>query len=180
MAEEKERQTEIGLEMLRHSIVPDELKVRMIRNIIFSGDGNKKFLLIGFPKSPEALKEFEDNCCGITAIVYVPSSDKEMTLNSFSIDSLFAKRNKLIKLPEWNSREFEEKLGNCVEWGMVTGRSLSGKTTVVDMMAKLMNGKIINMTKVAEEVKKSKGTEEEPFEGEVPLSDVEAAVVNMV
>lgn len=110
MTDEKERQTEIGLEMLRHSIVPDELKVRMLRQIIFNGDANlNKFLLVGWPRTPEALKEFEDNCSILTALVYSPGSDQHSkTLNSFSIDSLFAKRNKLKTLRHWDARELDE------------------------------------------------------------------------
>jgi hypothetical protein len=180
MDEEKDRQTEIGLEMLRHSIVPDDLKVRMLRQIIFSGNSTNKFLLLGFPKTPEALKEFEDNCCSITANIYTGGPDQQKNLNNFSIDSLLAKQNRLKPLKQWDARELSEQLGNRTEWGMVTGRSLSGKSTVADMMAKLNRGKIIDMSKTAEEVKKSKGTEEEPFEGEVKLEEVQAALVAMV
>lgn len=36
------------------------------------------------------------------------------------------------------------------------------------------------MTQVAEDLKKTMGTEEEPFEGEVPLADVEAEIMKQV
>jgi len=36
------------------------------------------------------------------------------------------------------------------------------------------------MSDVAEEVKKTLGTEEEPFEGDVPISEVEKAILEKV
>ena len=39
---------------------------------------------------------------------------------------------------------------------------------------------LIDMKAIKEDVKKSMGTEEEPFEGEVPLDQVEKATVEIV
>ena len=39
-------------------------------------------------------------------------------------------------------------------------------------LGNVMNSKIIDMSKIAEECKKKMGTEEEPFEGEVPITKV--------
>jgi hypothetical protein len=55
-------------------------------------------------------------------------------LNSFSIDSLFSKQFRLKTLKEWNARDLQEKLGNRTEWGMISGRVLSGKTEVAKML----------------------------------------------
>lgn len=43
-----------------------------------------------------------------------------------------------------------------------------------------MKTKRVQMAAVAEEVKKTMGTEEEPFEGDVPLAKVEQAVIDLV
>jgi adenylate kinase family enzyme len=51
--DENERKTAIGLEFLSMvsagKIIPAEMIVRMLRRIIYSGDGRKKFILTGFP-----------------------------------------------------------------------------------------------------------------------------------
>lgn len=101
-------------------------------------------------------------------------------MNSFSIDSLFSKQFRLKTLKQWDAREFEEQLGNRTEWGIITGRTYSGKSTVATMLAQLNRGKILNMTQIAEECKKRLGTEDEPFEGEVPLSEVEKDTIAIV
>ena len=49
---------------------------------------------------------------------------------------------------------------------------MTGKTTVAGMIAGLNRGKILNMAVLAEECKKRLGTEDEPFEGDVPLNEV--------
>jgi adenylate kinase family enzyme len=51
--DENERKTSIGLEFLNMvaagKIIPAEMIVRMLRRIIYSGDGRKKFILSSFP-----------------------------------------------------------------------------------------------------------------------------------
>ena len=76
--------------------------------------------------------------------------------------------------------EFQEQLGNRTEWGLVSGRTLSGKSTVAKMFADLTRGKILNMSLIAEECKKKLSTEDEPFEGEVPLEEVEKETIAIV
>lgn len=101
-------------------------------------------------------------------------------LNNFNIDSLFAKDNRLKTLKQWDARELDEQLGFRTEWGMVTGRSLSGKSTIAGIVAQLNHGKIIDMAKIAEKCKDRLGTEDEPFEGDVPLEEVEKDVVDLI
>jgi hypothetical protein len=43
-------------------------------------------------------------------------------------------------------------------------------------MEKTMGFTTINMTKIAEQVKSTLGSEEEPFEGEVPIKEVEKVI----
>lgn len=59
---------------------------------------------------------------------------------------------------------------------MFTGRSFSGKKTVAAELANTIKSKTINMEQIAGELKKTMGTEEEPFEGDVPVDKVEAAI----
>lgn len=55
----------------------------------------------------------------------------------------------------------------------MVGKSLSGKTTLSEVMREKLNFKIIDMKKIQVEIRKKMGTDEEPFEGEVPIASVE-------
>lgn len=97
-----------------------------------------------------------------------------------NIDSLFAKEFRLKTMNEWDASTFEDHLGKKIAWGMITGRSYSGKKTVAAELANAIKSKTVNMEAIANELKKTMGTEEEPFEGDVPLSKVEAAICQLV
>lgn len=43
-------------------IIPAEMIVRMLRKIIYSGDGRNRFILSSFPDIIEQAKEFEKSC----------------------------------------------------------------------------------------------------------------------
>lgn len=81
---------------------------------------------------------------------------------------------------EWDANTFEDHLGNKVAYGLLTGRSYSGKRTVAGELVNTIKSKIINMEQIAGELKKSMGSEEEPFEGEVSVDKVEAAIVKHI
>jgi adenylate kinase family enzyme len=74
--------------------IPVEMIVRMLKRIIYSGDGRTKFILTGFPDIVEQAKEFEKSCASIAAIIYATSQDpiveiKNNNLSLFNIDALF-------------------------------------------------------------------------------------------
>lgn len=81
---------------------------------------------------------------------------------------------------EWDASKFEAALGRKVNWGVVYGREHSGKAELAKALAGLIKGKIINMGKIAEDLKKKLGTEDEPFEGDVPTSKIEEAILETV
>lgn len=96
--DENERKTSIGLEFLNMvaagKIIPAEMIVRMLRKIIYSGNGQDKFILSSFPDIIEQAKEFEKSCSNITAILYLSSEEgrveiKNNNLSLFNIDALF-------------------------------------------------------------------------------------------
>jgi len=187
---ENERKTEFGLEIQQiHNagkLIDEKVIVKMLRNIIYSGqEGRDKFLISGFPGSSEQVKEFETKCANITAIIYTTQEKDELhptvevqknSLISMNIDALFQKQFRLKTLKEWDIRTFEEHLGQKVDWGLVTGRAGAGKTTVAKQIATFTKGKIINMNDIAEVVKGRLGSEDEPFEGDVPAEEVEKDV----
>jgi hypothetical protein len=63
---------------------------------------------------------------------------------------------------------------------LLTGRSYSGKRTVAAELVNTIKSKIVNMEQIAAELKKSMGSEEEPFEGELSVDKVEAAIVKQI
>lgn len=75
--DENERKTSIGLEFLSMvstgKNIPVEMIVRMLKRIIYSGDGRTNFILSGFPDIVEQAKEFEKSCATISAIIYATS-----------------------------------------------------------------------------------------------------------
>jgi hypothetical protein len=160
--------------------------VRMLKKIIYSGQPHiNKFILTSFPDIIEQAKEFELNCSKITAIIYATTDDsiveiKNNNLSLFNIDSLFQKEFRLKTMSEWDYSIFSEKLGNKTEYGVVVGRSLSGKTTLSLYMASKLGYNVIDMKAVTEKVKGKLGTEDEPFEGEVPIAAVEKEVEAMI
>jgi hypothetical protein len=149
----------------------------MLRKIIYSGDGRKKFILSSFPDIIEHAKEFEKSCATITSIIYATSDDpiveiKNNNLTLFNIDALFQKDFKLKTMSSWDEQRFIELTTKKVDFAIVLGDTLSGKTSLCNHMAKHLGHKIIVMKSLEEQVKKRLGTEEEPFEGEVPIVEI--------
>lgn len=83
-------------------------------------------------------------------------------------------------MDQWDFDLFNEKMGNLIEYGIVVGRSLAGKTEICNQMGKCSGYQVIDMKAIADKLKASLGTEEEPFEGEVPLADVEKEVARVL
>jgi len=93
-------------------------------------------------------------------------------LSVSNLDTLFQKNFKLKTMKEWDTNTFASILGNKVDWLLVTGREYSGRGMVVAELASMIRSKVVDMNKIAEETKKKMGTEEEPFEGDVPMAKV--------
>lgn len=93
---------------------------------------------------------------------------------------MFAKDFRLKVMKKWDEDTFNKYLGNDISYGVILGRSLSGKTEIAKTIEQLISGKIINLVTVTDQVKKTMGTEEEPFEGEVPKDKVYEAVLQSI
>ena len=67
-----------------------------------------------------------------------------------------------------------------VDWALVTGQPLSGKTTLANTVRKTLGGPsrvtLIDHREIETQIKATLGTAEEPFEGKVPLLKVEEAI----
>jgi len=59
----------------------------------------------------------------------------------------------------------------------MVGKSNSGKTTLANLLASGQGYTVLDMKGTTEKVKASMGTEEEPYDGPVPVEKVEAAIL---
>lgn len=79
----------------------------------------------------------------------------------------------------WDHDLFQERMGNLLEYGIVIGRPLSGKTEICSQLVK--NGyQVIDMKAITEQVKVKLTPEDGEFEGEVPIADVEKEVCDLI
>ena len=83
-------------------------------------------------------------------------------------------------MQQWEESAFNKFLGNEISYAVVAGGPLSGKTTISNSLSNLVSGKVINFETLTLQVKKSMGTEEEPFEGEVPKEKVYDAILKQI
>lgn len=110
---ENERKTEIGKQLMAVAqtgkMIPADIIVRMLRRIIYSGDGRTKFILSGgFPFTVDHAKEFEKHLSSIAAVIYSAMQYEDSAihvrgnLSEFSITTLFQKDFRLRVLTEWD------------------------------------------------------------------------------
>lgn len=165
--------------------ITPEMIVKMLKKIVYSGNPQcSKFILTSFPEVIEDAKAFELCCAKIKTLMYPTAPDKCVELKGnnlslFNIDTHFQKEFRLKTMDCWDFDTFNEKLGNLVEYGIIIGRSLSGKTEIASQMKK--NGyKVIDMKAITDAVKVKLTPEDGEFEGEVPIADVEKDVADMI
>jgi len=90
-----------------------------------------------------------------------------------SIDSLMQKEHRLKTMRAWDESMFNEYLGNKTEWAIVLGQSLSGKSLISNQIQQQTGGKVIDLAKIAEDIRPRLETEDGPFEGRIPDAEVE-------
>jgi len=158
----------------------------MLKKIIFSGiEGHNKFILTDFPDTIKQAQEFEKDCAKITAVIFAAGGDDSSStidivdngLSIESIDSLLQKEHRLKTMRTWDESTFNEHLGNKTEWAIVLGQSLSGKSLVAGVVCESTCGKVIDMAKIAEDIRPRLETEDGPFEGRIPDAEVEKDIL---
>ena len=188
--EENERHTEIGREITSlvsaGKTIPNDLIVKMLRKIIYSGiEDRNKFILTDFPDNRESAEDFEAQCSTIKAVILACGPDQKIeivdnALDQDSIDAMFQKGNRLKPLRGWDETLFKEQLGNKVDWAIVKGESLSGKTTVAKMIAESTKGKVLDLRTIAEAIRPRLAGDEGEFEGRIPDAEVEKDVKKII
>ena len=85
-------------------------------------------------------------------------------------------------MTSWDDQKWVEIADKVkIDWSLVMGAPLSGKTTLCKLIGgKHIGFKVVDWKALEEKVKKSMGSEEEPFEGKVPVDKLENAVVDMI
>lgn len=90
-----------------------------------------------------------------------------MTL--FNIDALFQKEFRLktfTSSDNWNN--YTALMGPVKSYNLIIGKALSGKSTIGSIITKYVSGsKAISVKEIEQMIRKSKGTEEEPYEGDI-------------
>lgn len=151
--DENERKTTIGMEFINMvatgKIIPAEMIVRMLRKIIYSGNGQNKFILSCFPDIIEQAKEFEKSCASITAILYLSGNDgrveiKNNNLSLFNIDALFQKEFRLKTMNQLRENLEHQITNKELKLVFVYGVGLSGKSTVCKLLNQRLGYRIID------------------------------------
>ena len=70
---------------------------------------------------------------------------KNNNLSQYNIDSFFQKEFRLKTMNEWSYQLFDEKLGNKIDYVILVGKSLSGKTTVAKKLIDMYGATILDM-----------------------------------
>ena len=106
---------------------------------------------------------------------------KNNNLGLFDIEAHFSKENKLKTMSKWDDQKWSELVGGAkIDWSIVLGMPFQGRSTLAGIISKNLGFKLIDWKAVELDVKKSLGTEEEPYEGKIPLAKVENAVVKLI
>lgn len=195
---ENERKTEFGRIFMQNiatgKVIPSEDIVRFLRKVLYSGNGHKKYILSGdFPTSTEQVKEFERSCATISAVIYSGTKREDMIsynipnnmLRVFETKSLFLKENRLQVVSEWDAQNWQEVFASVkVDWCLVTGSPLSGKTTVTKYLQKHIGSQrsvtVIDHKEHEAAIRATLSTPDGPFEGEIPLVKIEDSIVSLI
>ena len=192
LRDEMERKTEIGKELssitAAGKMITEDLKTRLLKKVIYSGNDKTKFILNQFPETQKDAQVFEEQCAKVAAIVYASGEEPVVeilgnSLEVFSIDTLFQKQFKLKTMRGWDATTFNEQMGKKTEWSILLGRKYSGSDSLGGLISKLTAGKIVNMDTIEKEVTKKRlyPEEEEGAETDpIPVAEVEKDILAII
>ena len=192
LRDEMERKTEIGKELssitAAGKMITEDLKTRLLKKVIYSGNDKTKFILNQFPETQKDAQVFEEQCAKVAAIVYASGEEPVVeilgnSLEVFSIDTLFQKQFKLKTMKGWDATTFNEQMGKKTEWSILLGRKYSGSDSLGGLISKLTAGKIVNMDTIEKDITKKRlyPEEEEGAETDpIPVAEVEKDILAIV
>ena len=84
-------------------------------------------------------------------------------------------------MSKWDDEKWSELVGGSkVDWSIIIGMPYQGRTTLAHILSKNLGFKLIDWKAVEVQVRKSLGTDEEAFEGKVPVAKFEDAVLQII
>ena len=152
-----------------------ELKIKLIRNLIFS-EKNKKLILNSFPTTMEELTAFENGLCYISKYIALTESHNLSNINNEDSIAVYCYKNNLLTSlnPKYmNEYKIEECLDMTKDINIVYGLPQSGKTTIAKHLKNKYNFELLDFKELTEKVKKTKIDPENPdAEPEITFQDL--------
>ena len=118
-----------------------ELKIQLIRNLIFS-EKNKKLILNSFPTTMEELTEFENHICYISKYIALTETHNLSNINNEDSIAVYCYKNNLLtSLNPKNLNEYkiEECLDMTKDINIVYGPPQTGKTSIAKHLKEKYN-----------------------------------------
>ena len=158
-----------------------ELKIKLIRNLIFS-EKNKKLILNSFPVTMEELTSFENNLCYISKYIALTETHNLSNINNEDSIAVYCYKNNLLTSlnPKYlNEYKIEECLDMTKDINIVYGLPQSGKTTIAKHLKNKYNFELLDFKELTEKIKKKKIDPENPdAEPEINFQDLTQGLKN--
>ena len=152
-----------------------ELKIKLIRSLIFS-EKNKKLILNSFPITMEELTEFENHLCYISKYIALTETHNLSNINNEDSIAVYCYKNNLLTSlnPKYlNEYKIEECLDMTKDINIVYGLPQSGKTTIAKHLKNKYNFELLDFKELTEKIKKTKVDPENPdAEPEINFQDL--------
>jgi len=146
-------------------IVPNTVKIEALKPIIFN-EKNDKFILINYPDSVEAIKEFEEKVCKVLRYVFVSKTfPLELKLEKSEIEIYFKKNNRffIYSMDDINEYVIDDILNVNRDFNIAYGLPFAGDALINSHLEKNYKHKVIDLVKYIEQIKISKaGPEGDP------------------
>ena len=152
-----------------------ELKIKLIRSLIFS-EKNKKLILNSFPITMEELTEFENHICYISKYIALTETHNLSNINNEDSIAVYCYKNNLLtslNQKYLNEYKIEECLDMTKDINIVYGLPQSGKTTIAKHLKNKYNFELLDFKELTEKIKKTKVDPENPdAEPEINFQDL--------
>ena len=135
-----------------------ELKIKLIRSLIFS-EKNKKLILNSFPVTMEELTAFENGLCYISKYIALTETHNLSNINNEDSIAVYCYKNNLLTSlnPKYlNEYKIEECLDMTKDINIVYGLPQSGKTTIAKHLKNKYNFELLDFKELTEKIKKTK------------------------